>query len=192
MPIVTVQMYTGRTLAQKRALVRALTEAMVQHASAKPDNLHVILQEVPKENWALAGVLGDERKEGVPVTADTTPCVTEFAHMLLKVSDIKRSERFYVDLLGFKVRPAKPLADGRPFVPFTQGFALTAGGPDEPEQIDHIAFKVRDVAGIAARLKRANAKFYQDLHQGIYGLTIYVADPDGNKIELFEEGVSMP
>ena len=35
--------------------------------------------------------------------------VTEYAHMLLKVSDIKRSERFYVDLLGFKVRPAKPL-----------------------------------------------------------------------------------
>ena len=28
-----------------------------------PTNLHVILQEVPKENWALAGVLGDERKD---------------------------------------------------------------------------------------------------------------------------------
>ena len=46
---------------------------------------------------------------------------TEFAHMLLKVSDIKRSERFYVDLLGFKVRPAKPLADGRPFVRSPKG-----------------------------------------------------------------------
>ena len=52
--------------------------------------------------------------------------VTDYAHMLLKVSDIARSERFYVDLLGFKVRPAKPLADGRPFVPFTQGLALTS------------------------------------------------------------------
>jgi 4-oxalocrotonate tautomerase len=62
MPVVTVQMYTGRTSQQKRALVRAITDAMVQHAGAKPDNLHVILQEVPKENWALAGVMGDERK----------------------------------------------------------------------------------------------------------------------------------
>ena len=63
MPVVTVQMWTGRTPAQKKALVRAITDAMVQHAGAKPANLHVILQEVPKENWALAGVLGDERKD---------------------------------------------------------------------------------------------------------------------------------
>ena len=63
MPVVTVQMYTGRTPQQKRALVRAITDAMVQHAGANPTNLHVILQEVPKENWALAGVMGDERKD---------------------------------------------------------------------------------------------------------------------------------
>jgi 4-oxalocrotonate tautomerase len=63
MPVVTVQMWRGRTPAQKTALVRAITDAMVAHAGAKPDNLHVILQEVPKENWALAGVLGHERKD---------------------------------------------------------------------------------------------------------------------------------
>ena len=63
MPVVTIQMWTGRTTSQKRALVRAVTEAMVQHADAKPTNLHVIIQEVPKENWALAGVMGDERKD---------------------------------------------------------------------------------------------------------------------------------
>ena len=63
MPVVTVQMWTGRSAQQKKALVRAITDAMVNHAGAKPDNLHVILQEVPKENWALAGVMGDERKD---------------------------------------------------------------------------------------------------------------------------------
>jgi 4-oxalocrotonate tautomerase len=63
MPVVTVQMWTGRSREQKRALVRAITDAMVQHAGAKPANLHVILQEVPSEDWALAGVLGDERKD---------------------------------------------------------------------------------------------------------------------------------
>ena len=63
MPVVTVQMWTGRTPAQKKALVRAITDAMVEHAGAKPTNLHVIIQEVPKENWALAGTLGDERKD---------------------------------------------------------------------------------------------------------------------------------
>jgi ureidoacrylate peracid hydrolase len=68
---------------------------------------------------------------------------TGFAHMLLKVADIARSERFYVDLLGFTVRPAKPLPNGRPFVPFHQGIALTSGGPPAPTQIDHIAFTAR-------------------------------------------------
>jgi ureidoacrylate peracid hydrolase len=115
----------------------------------------------------------------------------KFAHMLLKVSDIDRSERFYIDLLGFEVRKANPLPDGRPFVPFKQGLALTNGGPREPQQIDHIAFKADNVRAIAERLRKSNVKFYQDLHNGIYGLTIYVADPDGNKIELYEEGASM-
>jgi ureidoacrylate peracid hydrolase len=126
------------------------------------------------------------------MTATSTAGATEFAHMLLKVSDLDRSHHFYVDLLGFKVRPAKPLADGRPFVPFTQGLALTAGGPNDAPQIDHIAFKAKNVRAISARLKAANVKFDRDLHDGIYGLTIYVFDPDGNMIELYEEGEKMP
>ncbi len=63
MPVVTVQIWEGRTLDQKRALAKAITEAMVTHADAKPDGLHVILQEIPKENWARAGVLGVDRKD---------------------------------------------------------------------------------------------------------------------------------
>ena len=48
---------------------------------------------------------------------------------------------------------------------------------DSP-QIDHIAFKANDVRAISARLKAANVKFDRELHDGIYGLTIYVFDPD--------------
>ena len=124
--------------------------------------------------------------------AEAAAGVADYAHMLLKVSDIARAQRFYVDLLGFKIRPAKPLPDGRPFVPFTQGIALTSGGPKDSPQIDHIAFKAKDVRTIAARLKAANVKFDRDLHDGIYGLTIYVFDPDGTMIELYEEGQKMP
>src|SRR5580704_9221338 len=112
------------------------------------------------------------------MSTDTMAGATDFAHMLLKVSDLERSERFYVDLLGFTIRPAKPLADGRPFVPFRQGLALTNGGCKDTPQIDHIAFKARGVRAIAARLKDAGVKFDRDLHDGLYGLTIYVFDPD--------------
>jgi ureidoacrylate peracid hydrolase len=122
--------------------------------------------------------------------ADTAQA-TAFAHMLLRVADVARSERFYVDLLGFTVRAAKPLPDGRPFVPFHQGLALTSGGPGTPLQIDHIAFTANNVRAIAACLKKAGVTFVRDLHDGIYGLTIYVADPDGTTIELYEEGAKM-
>lgn len=125
------------------------------------------------------------------MTDNSTARPTALAHMLLKVFDIGRSEHFYVDLLGFKVRSAKPLADGRPFVPFEQGIALTIGGVQGSPQIDHIAFKAKDVRTIAERLRSAQVKFDRDLHDGIYGLTIYVFDPDGTMIELYEEGVKM-
>src|SRR6266481_2142786 len=52
------------------------------------------------------------------------------AHMLLKVADINRSERFYVDLLGFKVQPPTPLDDGRPCLPLQQGISRNTGGQE--------------------------------------------------------------
>jgi 4-oxalocrotonate tautomerase len=61
MPVVTVQMFRGRTLEQKRALVRAITDAMVEHAAAKPDALIVVIQETEPENWAMAGRLVADR-----------------------------------------------------------------------------------------------------------------------------------
>jgi 4-oxalocrotonate tautomerase len=64
MPVVTVQMWSGRTVEQKRRLVRAITDAMVEHADCKPDHLHVIIQDVPRDSWGRAGVLGSDQKEG--------------------------------------------------------------------------------------------------------------------------------
>jgi len=131
--------------------------------------------------------LADSRDIAAWIDAQRKPRTLGFAHMLLQVADIEASRRFYAELLGFTERQAKPLADGRPFVPFHQGIALTTGGPGKPLQIDHMAFRVNDVEGLAARLKQARVKFFQDLHDGIYGRTVYVADPDGNKVELYEE-----
>jgi 4-oxalocrotonate tautomerase len=60
MPVVVVEMWEGRTIAQKRALVKAITEAMVTHAKTPPDHLHVIIHESPKQNWGRGGVLGTD------------------------------------------------------------------------------------------------------------------------------------
>lgn len=63
MPFVVVHMWDGRSIEQKRALAKAITDAMVEHAGANPDALHVAIQEYPRENWARAGVLGIDRSD---------------------------------------------------------------------------------------------------------------------------------
>lgn len=108
-------------------------------------------------------------------------------HLLLMVSELERSKRFYFDLLGFQERKgAKPLPDGRPFVSTYQGLGLTEGGPGDRKQVDHIAFEVRNVEALNAKLKKAGVKFTRELGPGPYGKAIYVRDPDGNELELFE------
>lgn len=63
MPFVEIHMWEGRSVDQKRALTKAITTAMVEHAGANPENLHIAIQEYPLENWARAGVLGVDRTE---------------------------------------------------------------------------------------------------------------------------------
>ncbi len=108
-------------------------------------------------------------------------------HLLLKARDLEKSKRFYFDLLGFTERvDAKPLADGRAFVSTMQGLGITGGGTSEQSQVDHFAFVVRNLPALNERLKQAGVIFDRELGAGPYGPAIYVKDPDGNILELFE------
>ena len=60
MPHVTVQMYEGRTVEQKRALAAAITEAVVKYANTTPEATQVVIVDVLKHNWAHAGKLASE------------------------------------------------------------------------------------------------------------------------------------
>ncbi len=60
MPIVRIEMWPGRTKAQKVELARVITEAMVTIARTTADQTFVIFQEVSKEDWAQGGVLASE------------------------------------------------------------------------------------------------------------------------------------
>lgn len=62
MPIVRVEMWSGRTQAQKAELARVITEAIVTIAHATPESTIVIFEDVPKSNWAVGGVLASEAK----------------------------------------------------------------------------------------------------------------------------------
>ncbi len=60
MPIVRIEMWTGRTEAQKREMARAITEGVCNVAHATPEATIVIFQDIAKEDWAQGGRLASE------------------------------------------------------------------------------------------------------------------------------------
>lgn len=185
MPVVTVQLWSGRALDQKRALVAAITRAMVEHADANPDALHVILCEVEPENWGRAGVIGPDRTDVAPDGGERPAAAPRIAHAALRVTDLERSERFYCDLLGLGVRERGTFRDGSPLLATTGGLGLIGAG--EPAT-DHLAFEVSDLAGLEARLRDAGVEIVRGPTESGYGTSLYVRDPDGVEVELIEPG----
>ena len=61
MPIIRVEMYKGRNRDQKRALAPAMTEAFNSTCGGTPESVQVIIVDVDKEDWAVAGVLAADR-----------------------------------------------------------------------------------------------------------------------------------
>ncbi len=57
MPIIRVEMFTGRTEKQKRALVRELTDAFVNAAGGTPESVNVVITDVDKSDWGSGGEL---------------------------------------------------------------------------------------------------------------------------------------
>lgn len=61
MPIITVQMFPGRTAEEKAALASGLTNVFLDtcgRPGQSRDGVWVIIDEVPREHWAVGGNLG--------------------------------------------------------------------------------------------------------------------------------------
>ena len=56
MPTINVQMF-ARSQEQKRAFVKAVTEAAVSTLGCSAESVDIIISEIPKENWSTAGRL---------------------------------------------------------------------------------------------------------------------------------------
>lgn len=65
MPEVIVELAEGRTLAQKRTLVTALTKAVAESLELDPALVAITLHEIPLEHKAKGGVLFCDRPEKV-------------------------------------------------------------------------------------------------------------------------------
>lgn len=77
MPMVTVQMLTGRTTAQKKELAEVLLRETARICGCAPEAVKVCLQEIPAENWNIGGVWGPDlvaaRKQAAAQAAKAAP-----------------------------------------------------------------------------------------------------------------------
>jgi len=130
-------------------------------------------------------------------------------HVHLKVADLKRSVKFYTEVLGFRV--TERVAN---FVFLTvsnrhHDLALQEGGPRAPRPVYHaiglfhFAFELPDLRALAEayiKLREAQVQLTGAVDYGI-SKTLYFSDPDGNGLELYVDtrherpkwgGVSQP
>jgi len=60
MPLVTIDMWEGRTIEQKKALVKGITSVMTEKLGLPAEAVSIIIRDVPKHNWASGGKLASE------------------------------------------------------------------------------------------------------------------------------------
>src|SRR5215472_16601595 len=114
------------------------------------------------------------------------------------VNDVDAAIAFYCQHLGFKevMHPAPAFAmltrgDLRlvlsaPNPSAGGGQPMPDGRKQEPGGCNRFAIQVADLAAIVETLRRAGARFRNEIVSGVGGKQILVEDPSGNPIELFE------
>ncbi len=121
--------------------------------------------------------------------------IRELGHVVLKVRDLERSARFYQDVLGLKEVARH---DGQ-MAFFSIGekhhdLAILALGPGAPAPdafavgLYHVAFKVGDsleeLRAAKARVEKHGAPIL-GMSDHTVTQSLYLADPDGNMVELY-------
>jgi 4-oxalocrotonate tautomerase len=61
MPLVVVKMLEGRSVEQKRRLVREITNVVVKYTGAPEEQVDVMIEDYPRENWAKGGTLFSDK-----------------------------------------------------------------------------------------------------------------------------------
>ncbi len=124
-----------------------------------------------------------------------------YLHTMIRVADLERSKRFYIEGLGFQLERERRYEDGR----FTLAFLRAPGDGESRALLElthnwdtdryergnaygHVAYGVTSIAEVQERLRKAG----YDLSWGP-GKTpdgkrsmAFVDDPDGYEIELLE------
>ncbi len=119
---------------------------------------------------------------------------TTVGPVYLTVSDLQRSERFYRDVLGFKPLPPQGgslylTADGKTPVLALKGDPAAPVRPHRTTGLYHFAVLMPSRLDLARSLRRLAETGYpiQGGTDHLVSEAIYLADPDGNGIELYRD-----
>lgn len=55
MPIIQMNLLEGRSVEQKRAAVAAITDAVVRSLGVRPEQVRIMINEMPSEHFAVGG-----------------------------------------------------------------------------------------------------------------------------------------
>jgi len=121
------------------------------------------------------------------------------AHLAFQVTDMERAVRFYETALGFHRKFT--LEDDRknPWIVYLQVnerqfielfYAKTPLlRSAESVSYQHLCIEVEDIRGIAAKLEANGIRLVHPVIRGLdHNWQCWIADPDGNPIELMEYG----
>jgi 4-oxalocrotonate tautomerase len=62
MPVIQITISLGRSLDQKRELIKVLTKETARIMKTDEEKVRILIYEVSKENWGNPGVLGIDMK----------------------------------------------------------------------------------------------------------------------------------
>ena len=131
------------------------------------------------------------RPEGTPFS------ITKIGHVVLQCRDIKRTVRFYTEVLGFKVSDVYPdemVPGGMVFMRCASdhhgiGFVGTMPGKSQNIEMNHIAFEVAtldEVLRARAHLERHNVPLdFEGRRRAGSQIAVEFHDPDGHRLEIF-------
>lgn len=62
MPVIRIELLEGRTVEQKRACAKAVTQAFLDSCGGTPQSVQIVFTDVAKSDWAVAGRLVSDPK----------------------------------------------------------------------------------------------------------------------------------
>ena len=123
--------------------------------------------------------------------------INKIGHVVLKVTDMKRSVDFYTQVLGFRVSDVYPdsMIDGKMIFMRCNndhhGVALVGGAPHESKNIElhHMAFEVSTLDEVLLAREHLKKNDVRILFEGRRRAGVQIAveflDPDGHWLEIF-------